>query len=327
MSNDGDDARGRQETTPFDQQVGGQPDRWQAPPGGTSGAGATAAGASSSEPPSSGQEGHGPPPYGSAPHGQGPYGQGPYGQGTYGQGPYGQAPYGQQVPYEQAPYGQQAPGPQQYGQQWAQQPYGQGQPPFPQQQYGQAPYGQAPYGQPSYGQGPYDQPYGQPQPARPGPVITAAVLGLVLGALGLLATVGLLVGGAIIDDLADAIDESDPSLGSGVADDVRAVLLVLALLALAWTVAMVWGSVLALRGRSRVLLIVGAAISVAATGLFFLGSLVSAARPPSEDGEAGGVLLTLVLFLIALATLVLPCLRSAAQFFAAHRQRRALQPR
>jgi hypothetical protein len=90
---------------------------------------------------------------------------------------------------------------------------------------------------------------------------------------------------------------------------------------------MVWGSVLALRGRSRVLLIVGAAISVAATGLFFLGSLVSAARPPSEDGEAGGVLLTLVLFLIALATLVLPCLRSAAQFFAAHRQRRALQPR
>ena len=73
------------------------------------------------------------------------------------------------------------------------------------------------------------------------------MLGLVLGALGLLATVGLLVGGAAIDDLADALDESDPSLGSGVADSVRAVLLVLALLALAWTVAMVWGSVLALR--------------------------------------------------------------------------------
>jgi hypothetical protein len=283
MSNDGDDARGRQETTPFDQQVGG-PDRWQAPPGGPSGAGATAS--------------------------------------------YGQPPY-EQAPYEQAPYGQQSPGPQQYGQQWAAQPYGQAQPPYPQQQYGQPSYGQPSYGQPSYGQVPYGQvpygqPYGQPQPARPGPVITAAVLGLVLGALGLLATVGLLIGGALIDDLAGALDESDPSLGSGVAADVLAVLLVLALLALAWTVAMVWGSVLALRGRSRVLLIVGAAISVAATGLFFLGSLVSAARPPSEGGEAGGVLLTLALFLIALATLVLPCLRSAAQFFAAHRQRRAL---
>jgi hypothetical protein len=232
--------------------------------------------------------------------------------------PFGQpAPSGQPGQFGQpAQYGQPAP----HGQQWGQQSYGQP------QQYGQPPYGQSPYGQPQYGQspyGPYGQ-YGQPQPARPGTVITAAVLGLVLGALGLLVTVGLLVGGALIDDLADAFETSDPSLDTGVADSVRAVLVLLALLALAWTVVMVWGSVLALRGRSRVLLIVGAAISVAATGLVFLGTLVSAVRPPSEDGETGGVLVLLVLFLAALATLVLPCLRSAAQFFAAHRQRRAL---
>ena len=178
MSNDGDDARGRQETTPFDQQVGGPPDPGQQAP----------------------------------PHGQqyGPqYGQPQYGQ-QYGQPQYGQPSY-----------------PAQYPQQWGSPQYGQ--PP-----YGTAPYGGAPYGPP-------------PQPARPGTVITAAVLGLVLGALGLLATVGLLVGGALIDDLAAALDESDPSLGSGVANDVRAVLLLLALLALAWTVVMVWGSVLALR--------------------------------------------------------------------------------
>jgi hypothetical protein len=229
--------------------------------------------------------------------------------------PFGQpAPSGQPGRYGQPEqYGQPAP----YGQQWGQQPYAQPQP------HAQPPYGQGPYAQPQYGQSPYGQ-YGQPQPARPGTVITAAVLGLVLGALGLLVTVGLLVGGALIDDLADAFQESDPGLDTGVADDVRAVLVLLALLALAWTVVMVWGSVLALRGRSRVLLIVGAAISVAATGLVFLGTLVSAVRPPSEDGETGGVLVLLVLFLAALATLVLPCLRSAAQFFAAHRQRRAL---
>jgi hypothetical protein len=250
MSNDRDDAQGRQDTSPFDQQLGAQPDRWQAPP---------------SAPPSA-------PP-------------------QYGQPQYGQPQYG----------------PPQYGQQWSPQPYGQAQP-----------YAQSPYGQQQYG----PAPYGAAQPARPGAVITAAVLGLVLGALGLLVTVGLLVGGALIDDLADAFQ--DPSLDTGVANDVRAVLVLLAVLALAWTVVMVWGAVLALRGRSRVLLLVGAAISVAATGLFFLGSLVSATQPPSEDGAAGGVLFTLVLFLAALATLVLLCLRSAAQFFAASRQRRAL---
>jgi hypothetical protein len=165
-------------------------------------------------------------------------------------------------------------------------------------------------------------------PARPGTVITAAVLGLVHGALGLLVTVGLLAGGAFFDDLVDSLAQADPTIDPGAAssevDSVRAVLVLLAVLALAWTVVMVWGSVLALRGRSRVLLVVGSSVAVAASGLFFLGGLVSAVSTPDAQGAAGGVLFLLVLFLAALAMLVLVCLRSAGRFFAAHRQRRAL---
>jgi len=229
-----------------------------------------------------------PTPYGQPPHGQSPYGQSPYGQSPYGQSPYGTAPYGT------PPYGQ--PG------------------------YGQAPYG--PYGQPH---GPYGVPV--EQPARPGSVVTAAVLGLVLAALGLLATVGLIAGGALMDDIADAVGDSDPTFDSSSVEGLQVGLLVFSLVPLAWTVVMVWGSVLAIRGRSRVLLIVGASISVACTGLVFLAALVGSTQPPSEEGETQGVLFLLVLFLAALATLVLPCLRPSARFFAAHRQRRALQPR
>ena len=69
-------------------------------------------------------------------------------------------------------------------------------------QYGQPQYGQPQYGQPPYGTAPYGQygpaPFGPAQPARPGTVITAAVLALVFAALGLLVTVGFLVGGALI---------------------------------------------------------------------------------------------------------------------------------
>ncbi|MCW2578171.1 MAG: conserved rane protein of unknown function, partial [Modestobacter sp.] len=171
-----------------------------------------------------------------------------------------------QGPQERAPIGRQAgehPG------QW-QEPSGRSpydQPAYDQPAYGTAPYGQPQYGQPQYGQPQYGQPqYGQPPPAqygqpsngqappsRPGTVVTAAVLGLVHGALGLLVTVGLLAGGALIDDLVGALAETDPSIDPQVAassvDDVRAALAAIAVLALAWTVVMVWGSVLAVRGR------------------------------------------------------------------------------
>jgi hypothetical protein len=237
-----------------------------------------------------GQPPYGPPPQQPAPHGQPDYGQPPYGQPEQAQPQYGQP------------------------------------------QYGQPQYGQPQYGQPQYGQPPYGQPsYGQAQPARPGTVITAAVLGLVHGALGLLATVGLLAGGALLDDLLDAVAKTDPAVTAEVPaselDLVRGTLVLFAVLALAWTVVMVWGSVLALRGRSRVLLLVGASIAVATSGLFFLGGLANAASGPDEPGETGGVLILLAMFLAALAMLVLLCLRSAGQFFAAHRQRRALTAR
>jgi hypothetical protein len=241
---------------------------------------------------------------------------GPSGHGRPG---HGQPAFGQQPTYDQPPYDQPAYGQPLYG------PPGYGQPGF----------GQGPYGQPSYapqhGVGPYGPDLSQqPLPARPGAVITAAVLGLVHGALGLLVTVGLLVGGAFFDDLVDSLAAADPSIdadatASGV-DSVRAAFVLLAVLALAWTVVMVWGSVLALRGRSRVLLVVGSSIAVAATGLLFLVGLVSAVGTDAQ-GETGGVLFLLVLLLAALAVLVLICLRSAGRFFTAHRQRRALTRR
>ena len=203
----------------------------------------------------------------------------------------------------------------------AQQP-GYGQPVHGQPAYGHPGWGGQPYGQPGYGPGGYGPPpYPGTPPARPGTVITAAVLGLVLGSLGLLATVGLLAGGALVDDLATAAGSTDPDE----VDGVQAGLLVVAVLALAWTVVMVWGAVLALRGRSRVLLIVGASISVPITGLVLLGGLVAALDQPT--GAAGTLLVLLALFLVAVATLVLLCLRSAGHFFAAHRQHRALRPR
>jgi hypothetical protein len=295
MSNDRDDAQGRAETPVPD----GSPE-----PTGSSSWGRAPA--------------YGPPPSGPDQHQYSPYGT-PAGhdQSAYGQ-PQHTQPYGPPV------YNQPAPG--QYGQPSF------GQPSFGQPSYGQAPPGQAPYGQAPHGQVPYGQPpFGQAPPARPGSVITAAVLGLVHGALGLLVTVGLLAGGALIDDFVDVIAQSDPTIDTGQVDssvdDVRAALVGVAVVALAWTVVMVWGSVLALRGRSRVLLIVGSSIAVAVTGLVLLGGIAGLAGDPGADGQVGGVLFLLVFFLAALAMLVLLCLRSAARFFAAHRQRRAFATR
>jgi len=321
MNSDRDDAQSRAETPSAGRPEGEQPDQRDGQPTGASAWGPPPAGQQPADPPSYDQQ------YGQAAHPEPSYPQPSYPQPSYPEPSYPEPSYGEQ--YGRPTYGQQ------YGQQqgqpgqpaYGQAPYG---PPAYGQQYGQAPYGQQ-YGQPSYGVQYGQSPYGQQaQPARPGTVITAAVLGLVHGALGLLATVLFLAGGTIIDDFADVVAESDPTVADefdSSINDVRAVLVVIALLALAWTVVMVWGSVLALRGRSRVLLIVGSSIAVAATGLVFVAGLVGAATGTDESGETGGVVLLLVFFLAALAMLVLLCLRSAAQYFAAHRQRRSLTPR
>jgi hypothetical protein len=90
---------------------------------------------------------------------------------------------------------------------------------------------------------------------------------------------------------------------------------VLGLLALVWTILMIWGSVRALSGRSRVPLIVGGSIAIFVTGLSFFGSL------GDEQTTAGGVLVSLIFFAVSIAIVVLLCLRPAAAFFAAHRGR------
>lgn len=217
-------------------------------------------------------------------------------------------PYGQQPAYGQQP---------QYGQQPA--PYAQ-QPQYGQEQYGQQP---APYGQqPQYGQQP--GPYGQEQygqygvtavPSRPAGVTIAAVFGFIFGALGVLATILLIFAGAIFGGATGAADAEVPGLGSLVGA-FTGVLIVVGLLALAWTVVMIWGSAQAISGRSRVLLIVGASISIFTTGLSFFGSL------GDENSTAGGIILSLIFFAMAIAIVVLLSMKPAAAFFAAHRARR-----
>jgi hypothetical protein len=271
--------------------------------------------------------------------------QGGAGSGSAGQEPYGQPSYepqqhGQQPPYGQPQYDPQHHGEQQYGQQqYGQQQYGEqpaqpsyGQPESTQPQYGQSQYGQPPYGQPQYGQPPaygqqygYAQQYGQPQPygqygtsavpARPAGVTTAAVFGFIFGALGVLASLGLILGGAFFGSLFDDLAQNDTS-AAGAADVVTGVFVFFGIVALAWTVIMIWGSVWALTGRSRVMLLVGGSIALAVTLLGLVAGL------GGSGSTAGGIVTTLVFVLAALAIVVLLASKPAAAFYAAHRARR-----
>ncbi|MGY1720781.1 hypothetical protein ACI8AG_17225 [Blastococcus sp. SYSU DS0552] len=254
--------------------------------------------------PGNGQD-HGQPPYGQQQHGQPQHGQQQHGQGQYGQQQYGQPQYGQHK-YGQSPYGQP-----QYGQ-----------PQYGEQQYGEQQFGQSPYGQPGYGTpAPYGQQYPQPYgpygapgvPAKPAGVITAAVLGFVYGAIGLLVTFFLFVVGAAASGAGGGLDEEIPGFGA-VTGAVGGVLIGFGVLALAWTVVMIWGAVWALTGRSRVPLLVGGSIALAFTTIGLLGTLA--------DGTAGDVVVNLIFFLAALAIVVLLAMKPATQFFAAHRYRR-----
>lgn len=205
------------------------------------------------------------------------------------QNPYGQQPqYGQQP----APYGQQ-----QYGQQPA--AYG--------QQYGQQPaYGQQQYGQQQYGQ------YGTAVvPARPAGVTVAAVFGFIFGALGVLGALLTIVGGAALGSFFGGLEG-----GGGVGGAVTGIFIGLAVVVLAWTVVMIWGSVWAISGRSRVMLLVGGSISLFFMVIGFFSGL------GSDQTTAGGVILSLIFLLMALAIVVLLSMKPAADYFAAHRARR-----
>ncbi len=242
----------------------------------------------------------------SSPYGQGP----PAGGGQYGQQQYGQEqqPYGQPTPYEPPQQGQSQYGQPQYGQP---SPYG--------QQYDPAsPYGQQ-YGQQQYGQQPYGQygPYGQSAvPARPGGVVTASVLGFILGALGVLVSLVLIVLGA-------AATNSDTEVIPGLeefAGVVGGVLIAVGVLALGWTVVMIWGSVWALTGRSRVLLLVGGAIALGLTLLGFVANLGD-----TSNTTASGVFWNVLMLAAAIAIVVLLSLKPAADYYAAHRARRGVR--
>jgi uncharacterized membrane protein len=97
------------------------------------------------------------------------------------------------------------------------------------------------------------------------------------------------------------------------------VLIVVAVIALAWTVVVIWGSVWALTGRSRVMLLVGGSIALALTAVSFFGSLASLG-----DQSASSVLWPLAFFLVSLAVVVLLSVPVAGRWFAA---RRALRGR
>jgi hypothetical protein len=231
-----------------------------------------------------------------------PYGQQPqYGQ-QYGQQPqYGSntpAQYGQDNQYGQD---KQAAA---YGQQYGQQPaYG--------QQYGQQPaYGQQ-YGAAGYGQ------YGQTAvPAKPGGVITAAVLGFLFGALGIIVTLLAFFAGAVASGVGSAADEQIPGLGA-LGGAIGGAIIVFGVLALVWTVVMIWGSIWALTGRSRVMLLVGGSIALVFSALSFFGNLGNA-----DQVGAGSIIVSLLFLIAALAIVVLLSLKNAGQFYAAHRARR-----
>jgi hypothetical protein len=247
-----------------------------------------------------------------APNGQGAGSGQPYGAPAE---PYGQQPGYGQPQQGQPQYGQPQQGQPQYGQPQYGQPPAYGQPEYGQQQYGApAPYG-AQYGQPAYGQPAYGQYGDSGVPAKPPHVIIAAVLGFIFGAFGVLVSLFSIIVGAVASGSAGSANEQVPGLGA-VAGAVGGVLIVVGLLALAWTVVMIWGSVWALRGRSRVMLLVGGSLALAFSLIGFVGTIAD------NTSTGGGIVFNLVLLVAALAIVVLLCLRPAADFFAAHRARR-----
>jgi hypothetical protein len=146
-------------------------------------------------------------------------------------------------------------------------------------------------------------------------VIVAAVLGFIFGALGVLASLVLFIGGAFATGASNQLDQEIPGL-SGFSGAIGGALIVIGLLALAWTVVIIWGSVWALSGRSRVMLLVAGSIALAFTLIGFFSSV-------GDSNTTGGGIFFNLLFLVASAAIVvLLCLKPAADFFAANRARR-----
>lgn len=187
------------------------------------------------------------------PYGTPPASPNPYGQPSGGEPAHGQPPT---APQQHNPYGQQ-PGaqPPAYGQE---NPYGQ-----------QAPYGAA------HGSA-YGAPAGDPD-KRPGTVTAAGIVSIVMSTLSLLlflvVTVGIFVAR---DDVEDAINDelaNQQGMGDISAGDLTAVVLVVMLVFVVWSLSAIVLGVLTLKRKSwaRVMLVVSAAV----TALFSLLGITS----------------------------------------------------
>jgi hypothetical protein len=105
--------------------------------------------------------------------------------------------------------------------------------------------------------------------------MAAAVLGVILGALATAAAIFAFVG------ISAVVGQDDG--GTGLAGALSGIFLVFALIALTVAVLLIWGSVLAITGRSRVLLIVGAALLTALGLISFFGSIGNDATDTRGD--------------------------------------------
>ncbi len=98
------------------------------------------------------------------------------------------------------------------------------------------------------------------------------------------------------------------SVVGGAVGAITGIIVVVGLLALAWTVLIIWGSVWALTGRSRVLLIVAGSISIVVTGIGLVGNL-SNLGDGFGSTSGGDVVVSLLFFAAAVAIVVLLCIR------------------
>jgi len=139
-------------------------------------------------------------------------------------------------------------------------------------------------------------------------VTAAAVLGFIVGGLATLFAIILFVGGSAFSGVNDG--------GSGLAGALAGVIIIFAVVVLVVAVIMIWGSVLAISGRSRVLLIVGASLLTAFGLISLLGSMQNAGT------DTGGIISQVIGLAISIVIIVLLSLSPASQYFAAERARR-----
>ena len=134
------------------------------------------------------------------------------------------------------------------------------------------------------------------------------MLGFIVGGLAALGAVFVFAGGGLLVSADDA--------GTGLGNALAGILVVMGLLIVTIAVIMIWGAVLALTGRSRVLLIVGASLLTAFGTIGLVSSL------GNSNTTSGGIIFQLTSLVITILIIVLLSLSPATEYFAARRTRR-----